>query len=999
MLDPALARRLSRPEAWSLPRGPDSSVELQPLGPAQEDKTTVVHSHFQIGHDDEEEEPGVPDVPGLVPADPECAEEDGDCKSPRSKSTTLSISLSYSYGGDQGRHQSLPHEHHHGGHQRNRWWRHRQRNLHHALSAGTYLPTSRLLILPGSRWKRMWDLLVAVLLLYTVVVLPLQLAFGVMAEWQSVMDYLMDAVFAVDICLSFCTIQELPSGEVLLSHKQIAKNYTKSWFIPDLVATFPLYLVLEGSTFSLTRLLRVLRFMRALRLLKLMQNSRFQQLIEDIEYSPKIHPGTVRILKFIAVAVVVIHMASCLWIFAGDAENPDSWLNRAFPDDPIADKDSGSVYLASLYFTLTTLLTIGFGDITPRTSVELGITILLMVTGTTFFAYTTATVTSIIATGDTVSTYFRTRMHHLVSFIKTVRLSPELSKKLVKTMRYVWMQPQSLDWRALLKDVPQEMRYDVSLDMHRDLIAETSWFQRLAPYKGFVAAVAQELKPAEYSEGEIIVRRGQPVQNWFIVVSGLVDVISSSTGALYFRLEKGATFGDVGVLLTNQWEATMRAGSRVRVFLVPKKTMLTLVDEFDRTAECDDQFYGILKAIAKERVKELKKAKADARHEMEVAMRLMHRRDRSRGGPALLGDAQPSMLRQPSESVPGHKLLGSVLGSIKAGFSAPPEPSTGAGKHGLEKRLDLKPMHEAPRGHRRTRSAGVAELRRTEARFGNLKESHKNNSLLLSVSRDNSASMEVPLFQRTASSDRKSLRSSTEGPPTGAFTRAPSMAVGEKPPLPRPSTRISTEGPPALGRAGTVLGMYNAKKMPFTRVGSEPVTSPKGALLDQPLRISNMKALSPAVSSRSASSQPKVPESPPTSKGPDRTLLLRPPTQMSGHRRSVSDGATDRKPLRRSQSEKRFSNKTTKELGQDPDNQLSVVASPAPALSRRISPSPAPPLPRRVIAGATGSPLLRQRSGTRVDPERAALVSEITNDVATLMVLLMSGKKLPAAAS
>jgi hypothetical protein len=127
----------------------------------------------------------------------------------------------------------------------------------------------------------------------------------------------------------------------------IALNYLKLWFVLDVLATFP-YFLLNTSTFGglnfLFRAPRFLRILRFLRLLKLLKSSNSGGFMEDLEYSPKVHPGLFRSLKLFFVALIFSHFSACFWWFLGDESDPDSWIVRCFnfkEKDPLYTQSIG----------------------------------------------------------------------------------------------------------------------------------------------------------------------------------------------------------------------------------------------------------------------------------------------------------------------------------------------------------------------------------------------------------------------------------------------------------------------------------------------------------------------------------------------------------------------------------------------------------------------------------------------------------------------------------
>ncbi len=73
-------------------------------------------------------------------------------------------------------------------------------------------------------------------------------------------------------------------------------------------------------------------------------------------------------------------MSRANWIFVGD-----------FTDMP-----KGELYVTSFYFTVTTIVTVGYGDITPVSIIEKILCIFLMITGVIGFSFVTGSLASLI---------------------------------------------------------------------------------------------------------------------------------------------------------------------------------------------------------------------------------------------------------------------------------------------------------------------------------------------------------------------------------------------------------------------------------------------------------------------------------------------------------------------------------------------------------------------------------------------------------------------------
>jgi hypothetical protein len=94
-------------------------------------------------------------------------------------------------------------------------------------------------------------------------------------------------------------------------------------------------------------------------------------------------------MELLLTLVVAAHWMACVWFFTG---YPDGWVSREF--EKTEEMLEGPAYLwvqwiSSFYFAITTMSTIGYGDITANSSTERVVAVCCMVTGCVFFAMLT----------------------------------------------------------------------------------------------------------------------------------------------------------------------------------------------------------------------------------------------------------------------------------------------------------------------------------------------------------------------------------------------------------------------------------------------------------------------------------------------------------------------------------------------------------------------------------------------------------------------------------
>jgi hypothetical protein len=87
---------------------------------------------------------------------------------------------------------------------------------------------------PNHPLKMRWDLLLALMIMYSVISIPFRIAFEFDAEgFAMVVDIIIDIFFALDILVTFRTGYLDVDAEMQYNQKKIAKHYLTSWFAID----------------------------------------------------------------------------------------------------------------------------------------------------------------------------------------------------------------------------------------------------------------------------------------------------------------------------------------------------------------------------------------------------------------------------------------------------------------------------------------------------------------------------------------------------------------------------------------------------------------------------------------------------------------------------------------------------------------------------------------------------------------------------------------------
>jgi len=261
-----------------------------------------------------------------------------------------------------------------------------------------------MIIYPENPFKRAFDIFITFLLFITCFLTPLFLAFpDFYTSGMMYMDQSMNILFLIDIILNFFTAFFDEDYMIVNDLKKISSVYAKSWFIPDIISILPLEIMLDnGNMNKLTRFSRLGKIYKVLRISKLMRLLKTlkarSKMSKHLTETLKINQGLERIALLLLTFFFLNHCTACIWIFIGrmNDDSKDNWIfQREF-----TDTNSSDLYVTAMYFTVTTVLTVGYGDISAYSVGEKIFCIILMVVGVISFSFATGTLSSLIASID-----------------------------------------------------------------------------------------------------------------------------------------------------------------------------------------------------------------------------------------------------------------------------------------------------------------------------------------------------------------------------------------------------------------------------------------------------------------------------------------------------------------------------------------------------------------------------------------------------------------------
>ncbi|XP_032670624.1 potassium voltage-gated channel subfamily H member 6 isoform X4 [Odontomachus brunneus] len=393
-------------------------------------------------------------------------------------------------------------------------------------------------ILHYSPFKAVWDWIILLLVMYTAIFTPYVAAFVLSdPDYNSrknkkysddpivIIDFIVDVTFIIDIIINFRTTFVNSNDEVVSHPGKIAVHYLKGWFIIDLVAAIPFDLLLVGSdTDETTTLIGLLKTARLLRLVRVAR-----KIDRYSEY------GAAVLLLLMATFALIAHWMACIWYAIGNAERPTlkskvGWLDILANDthqfyfhNNTGGPSIKSRYITALYFTFSSLTSVGFGNVAPNTDAEKIFTIIVMLIGSLMYASIFGNVSAIIQRLYSGTARYHTQMLRVREFIRFHQIPNPLRQRLEEYFQHAWTYTNGIDMNSVLKGFPECLQADICLHLNRNLLSNCRAFEGASP--GCLRALSLKFKTTHAPPGDTLVHRGDVLTCLYFISRGSIEIL------------------------------------------------------------------------------------------------------------------------------------------------------------------------------------------------------------------------------------------------------------------------------------------------------------------------------------------------------------------------------------------------------------------------------------------------------------------------------------------
>ena len=349
--------------------------------------------------------------------------------------------------------------------------------------------------------------------------------------------YFIDLLYLIDLIISFFRAYLDFQFQLIKNNTKIIKHYLNNGFFMDFIQAIPFYSYINEickhsmnfynckfnmkSTQMILILCSTIKQLKLFKILNIKRNSIFYKI--NIFVSKK--DSTEKALNFIiyfSVCFFSFYTFISLHIFIGKHSYPN-WIIKSNSQD----KSLSLLYLTSFYYLITTMTTVGYGDIVCGSFTEIIFQLVLLSAGISVYSFVVSS----------LGNYVKNESHASMKFdkdeaiLEEIRISyPNMPFKLYKQIFHHLsarkIRQQHCDSNILINSLPYSLKNQVLLAIYQPIIKNFKIFKGYQN-SDFTLRLLTNFIPLFSRKNALLIHEGQLIESIIFVKEGRLSLEAS----------------------------------------------------------------------------------------------------------------------------------------------------------------------------------------------------------------------------------------------------------------------------------------------------------------------------------------------------------------------------------------------------------------------------------------------------------------------------------------
>ena len=437
---------------------------------------------------------------------------------------------------------------------------------------------------PNSTIVLMFNYLVLFGLLYTITIYPLQIAFvDNVVKYDIIGMVLIDMLYFIDILFHFFVGFYDNDDKLILNLKVCSIHYLKSTFLLNVITGVPFSTFIYIKEYPALRTLPLIRIIKLFRFLeKESEVTRYKSTNAVLFF---IKPVSVfkpfySFLEFFIGVFLFCHLSSCILIFLSTFDYPN-WLCDELISHP-KKENKFYLYTLALYFSLATIISVGYGDVTVTNKIERTYNIILMIFGVCLYSFAISIVSSLFEKLMEREKEENKRLYIAHEIKKSYPISDDLFERLIRYLNFTKSYNRN-NPSLLIESLPKHLKNKLMYKMNENSMRHLN-FLKDKTYD-FKYKAIQFLKQINYIKNEYVVQLNDMIDEIYMIKKGKLQLQKetgmNNTVIKIIKLHQNEHFGEIYMTLGIAMPYDVIVESKfAELFYIKKSDFINLYEEF-----------------------------------------------------------------------------------------------------------------------------------------------------------------------------------------------------------------------------------------------------------------------------------------------------------------------------------------------------------------------------------------------------------------------------------
>ncbi|KAJ4824150.1 RAC-beta serine/threonine-protein kinase [Turnera subulata] len=293
-------------------------------------------------------------------------------------------------------------------------------------------------------------------------------------------------------------------------------------------------------------------------------DSRTQLLVRDrkkiairLEKDIRFNYFWVRCARLLCVTLFLAHCAGCLYYLLADRypHQGRTWIGAVIPN--FRETSLWIRYISALYWSITTMTTVGYGDLHAVNTMEMIFIIFYMLFNLGLTAYLIGNMTNLVVEGTRRTMEFRNSIEAASNFVCRNRLPPRMKEQILAYM-CLRFKAESLNQHQLMEQLPKSICKSICQQLFLPTVEKVYLFKHVS--KEILLLLVSKMKAEYIPPREDVIMQQEAPDDIYIIVSGEVEITECDyeKERVVGTLKCADMFGEVGGLCCRPQSFTFR---------------------------------------------------------------------------------------------------------------------------------------------------------------------------------------------------------------------------------------------------------------------------------------------------------------------------------------------------------------------------------------------------------------------------------------------------------